>query len=521
MKQDVSVLLQTPRLDDAQIRALSPEDRVKYLENLKREIRFAKRYKSMRYVPNPKQEAFHLSKAPIRAVFGGNRSGKTTCGGNEFIWHITGNYPDWYPAEMQYHRSVKGRLIASDYGKAVREVIIPFFDEWLDDGLIEKVLRNPIGVPVKYFFKNGSTFDIVTHEQETKAFEGWKGDIAWFDEPPPRAKYIATMRGLIDHGGRIWITATPLSEPWMYDEIACNPDKDRVFVETMDIRDNKLLSPEFIAAFEKSLTADERTARIHGQHLHLTGRVYKEFNDNTHVVPDFEIKAHWPRYMCIDPHPRKATAVLWLAVDEHDNYWVYDELKFEGSIDMMSNAIHAQEGELIPHQRFIDPAMDKDNELFGGMNVRKEFMKNGVYCQRANNDFNLGLSRIKQALRSEFVPLVRKTVPRLHVFQSCRNLIDEFQHYSWDDYKRNPEAHGVKEKVRKRDDDFLDCLRYIFNAGPRFYNVVENEDEGEVTYAGTYTKYPTKRAVDQPRHIVAGKTGVSYKDLIERQDANS
>ena len=143
-------------------------------------------------------------------MFGGNRSGKTTAGGMEFLFHITGLYPKWYPEERKIKGIVKGRIIAKDFQKGVGEVIIPFLDEWLDMSLVKKKYRNPIGVPVKWTLKNGNQFDILSHEQNTEQYEGWRGHVAWFDEPPPRDKYIATLRGLVDFGGRNWLTLTPL-----------------------------------------------------------------------------------------------------------------------------------------------------------------------------------------------------------------------------------------------------------------------------------------------------------------------
>ena len=149
--------------------------------------------KILTYDPMPKQLAFHTSAAPCRAIFGGNRSGKTTCGGMEFAFHITGDYPVWYPEDQRWHGAIKGRIIARDYAKGVGEIISPFFEEWLDPSLIARKVKNHQGIITKYFMKNGSVFDILTHEQDVEQFEGWKGHIAWFDEPPPRDKYIASL----------------------------------------------------------------------------------------------------------------------------------------------------------------------------------------------------------------------------------------------------------------------------------------------------------------------------------------
>jgi len=424
----------------------------------------------------------------------------------EFLFHMTGMYPKWYPVENRFSGAIKGRIIAKDFQKGVGEVIIPFLDEWLDESLVAKKYRNPIGVPVKWTLKNGSVFDILSHEQNTEQYEGWKGHIAWFDEPPPREKYIATLRGLVDWRGRNWLTLTPLTQPWIYDEIYTNPDHKRIHCVTVNMRDNPHLDELAIQEFEASLTEEEKEARIHGRFLHLSGLVYKEFNPNHHIVDDFEIPPLWTRYMAIDPHERTPTAVMWFAVDPKGNHWIYDELWLEGAdLKTIALGILSQEGRDPPRIRLIDPHNDKDNLIAGGFNVRKELMKHGVFCTRANSDTQLGKSRIRKALKPMYNLLSKTLQPQLRVFRSCTQTIYEFQHYLWDNYKHNPEQYGLKDQVRKKDDHFMDCLRYIYNFGPEFFTE-KDEDEDEVEYTGKYTKYPTKTP----------KRG-SYHSLTEQQ----
>lgn len=518
MSSNASLPLQGTYLKEAEFQALPREEQENYIELLHHEVAYRKSRKLLYYLPNPKQEKFHRSNAHIRAIFGANRSGKTTAGIVEFLWHMTGMYPEWYPEDSRYNTSIKGRMVATDFQKGVGEVIIPALDEWLDTSFVVRKYRNPIGIPVKWELKNGSVFDILTYEQSTEQFEGWKGHIAWFDEPPPRDKYIATLRGLVDTRGRCWLTLTPLTQPWIYDEIYTKSSPD-VFVVTMDIRDNLkrvengrnmgFLTEEAIQQFERSLTEEEKEARLHGRFLHLSGLVYKEFRPEINVCDIPRIQKHWTRYFCIDPHPRVPTACVWLAVDEKDNYYVYDELWLsEMNIEQIANAIHVQEGELKAHIRLIDPAMDKDNELFNGANIRKELMKYGVFCQRANNDPNLGKSRIKQALMPKYSHLHKASIPQLRISRDCTRVIYEFQHYQWDEYRRHADEKDPKEKVKKKFDHTMDCLRYIYNANPHYIPEVENEQEEEIEYAGTYAKYPVRKH----------RTG-SYYSLVEPKNA--
>lgn len=411
----------------------------------------------------------------------------------EFLFHATGTYPDWYPKDERFDRSIVGRIVAQDFQKGVGEVILKFLDEWLDPSLVVKKTRNPMGVPIKWELKNGSVFDILTYEQSTESFEGWKGDIVWFDEPPPRDKYIATLRGLIDRRGRCWLTLTPLKQAWIYDDIYTAADGEHISVVTVDMGDNPHLSKKAKEEFERNLTEEEKEARIHGKFMHLSGLIYKQFGDHNIVEPP-EIKPDWTRLFAIDLHERQKAACLWFAVDPQGNHWIYDELWIgEVTIEQLAHAIHAQEGELKPLVRYIDPAMDKDNELAGGFNPRKELMKYGVFCQRANTDPHLGKSRIRGALRPQYSHILGQDVPLLRVSRWCKQVIYEFQHYMWDEFARERSERDPKQKPKKMNDHFMDCLRYIYNSDPVYRPGVNEQDESEVEFSGTYAKYPVEK----------------------------
>ena len=169
------------------------------------------------------QYYFHISQADVRAFFGANRSGKTTAGAVEILFHATGMYPDWYPVERRYPRSVKGRILASDFKKAVGEVITESLNAWIPPETLLNRDKNPQGIYDKYFIRHKSggisTFDIITYEQDVGVAEGWSGDFAWYDEPPPRPHRIATARGLIDRMGFEIFTLTPLKEAYLFDEL--------------------------------------------------------------------------------------------------------------------------------------------------------------------------------------------------------------------------------------------------------------------------------------------------------------
>ena len=71
-------LLQSHHLTAEQFQGLSRPDQEAYLKVMNEEVDWLKTKKLLMYEPMPKQRLFHTSVCPRRALFGGNRTGKTT-----------------------------------------------------------------------------------------------------------------------------------------------------------------------------------------------------------------------------------------------------------------------------------------------------------------------------------------------------------------------------------------------------------------------------------------------------------
>lgn len=419
------------------------------------------------YAPHTKQAQFHNSLARTRAIFGGNRSGKTYAGSAEFVMHMTRKYPQWYEG-IRYDHPIKGRVVAKDFQKGVGEVVEPAIRMWLSKHDIKRSHKNPQGLVTKYELKSGNSFDIMTHEQDTTQFEGWAGDIIWFDEPPPRDKYVASLRGLVDTYGRCMLTLTPLTQPWIYDEIYTSHDRN-IFCITVDMRDNPHLSERAIKDYEKELTDDEREARIHGKFLHLQGLVYKEFNHAVHVIPAKSLQG--PIYFSIDPHDRTPTKMIWAQVDETNDVFIIQELSCQDTIENISKAIQKLETNLriTPQIRFIDPNYgQKKLNIVTGRTIKEEFERHNIKMVLANDDITAGHLKVKEYLKYDKTrPIDLDNRPKLYIFNDCREVIKGMTHYIWDEWKNEGER-DKKEKPRDIFKHFPDCIRYLLMANPRY-----------------------------------------------------
>jgi hypothetical protein len=427
-------------------------------------------------------------------VLGSNRSGKTVWGVNEAIAHSLG-YRPWLP-ESHPQRIVRlangepipvpniGRIIAQNYQQAIQQTIFPKLQEWAPAGWY-KVKRDNRGIPTEIRWKNGSIIYLMSNDQDDMAFEGTNGHWAWADEPIDYKKYVGLKRGLVDFSGHMWMTMTPLTQPWIHDIIVsrANDADGRVKLFKFSVWDNCVengghLHREDIEEFLSDLREDELEARLHGNFLHLAGRIYKEWEpESPYWVNEFTIPEAWPRVCVIDPHPRKPIAVLWAAVSPDEQIIVYRDLfnprlktvkdvadkmkELEGWSWSKSKEqwVRGEDAEPVSF-RVIDTSAKQD-ERTSGDNIWKRFASEGIYTQMAKKrNAEAGYDAIHEALKMKY----DWDEPGLIVFNTCAHVKQNFLNFCWDDWasSKQRELKGDKQDVRKNHDDFIDCIRYIY-----------------------------------------------------------
>lgn len=454
---------------------LETTDKQRILKLIMASEQYPETHATLCYEPHDKQALFHCAPNKGRAIFGGNQSGKTYSGIMEDAFHFTLDYPTWYPENLRYKHPTVGRILVKDFPKAVGEVIEPALIRSIHPRYISSVKRNSQGYLTKLIGKNSSRIDIVTHEMDTMSQEGWQGDWLHMDEPAPRDKFVANLRGLIRRAGRWWLTCTPLTEPWMYDEIYSNP---KHFCINVDIRDNPHLNEEQIKVFEDSLTEDEKEARLHGKFMHLSGLVYPEFEVSVHVRPSTTvIPPDWPRRLMVDPHDRRPFAMSWAAVDPLDRLWIYREWPLEmfhkltSSRRSVQDYVHlireAENGEEV-YRRLMDSRFGKQPKMqIEGRDMQDQpnlfdmFDEKGMtfepsYWTQSLSSADPGHQEVKNRLRVSAIT----SEPSIFVLSNCINTIYAFQHNVWE---------SDREKQGQFAKDFLDLVRFAVMDEPKYF----------------------------------------------------
>lgn len=402
-----------------------------------------RRYKSERkmefFRPFPHQErVFELFRGGKRTVLlqGANRIGKTTT-----VAVFTGScclgYEPWSGRKSVFGgKPIKARVIGVDWEHHIKEVLVPAFKEWLPRGEYE-TRKNNVGVDYLWVFKNGSVMEFLTHIQDTKQHEGWSGDLVVFDEPPPKDKFIANYRGLIDTGGLCFMAFTAVYESWVLDDIVRSQDPTVGCITGVPITANPTLDETAIKAFQVGLTPEEKVARIEGGWLQLQGLIFKEFDIERHCIEPFEIPIDYPVVAMIDLHLSEKQAVLFVAVDKNNINFVIDEIFENASPEEIADMIKRRKEER--HWRieraYIDPLSKGDKNYFRNRaNVRDSFAiieeslrQKGILLEVSSKDKASGIRNVRNWFKGP------NGIPILYIFNTCKRTIWEIQRWGYDE----------------------------------------------------------------------------------------
>lgn len=455
----------TEQLDDQEVLTLKQ----RALQLQRQRLRMVKADGLRYYRPHPKQVAFHAAGVRFkrRMMRSGNRFGKSTMGVAEDCAWLRGERT-WLPESDPARRGgipqhkVKLLVITTDWSK-VDEVFTSQRggDEgkiwkFLPEGFVKKVKRNHDGVIDIIECHNGSLvrFDTVkSWKNNPQATESSDWDAIHIDEPCPEGMWKSASRGLMDRHGSAWFTLTPLSEFWINDlffpaDTGQGAQRDSVWSETGTTYDNPYLSAEAIREFENDLTEEERQCRINGIPLHLSGLIYKEFQQNVHVLQDTPAgwsgidspPITWPVYFYIDPHPQTPHCVLFVSVSPFGQLFYFKDLFVHCTIKELSELIKAVTvGRRVIRGR-CDP-LGFINDPITKSNMAEEFAKHEVYVEKAVKDPSTGILQVKELLKRR--PLHPMFSP------ACRRTLWEIQRFCWDEKTNKP---------IDKDDHAMECL---------------------------------------------------------------
>lgn len=432
-------------------------------------------------VPANDQQAVYDAVCKIRAVLGGNRSSKS----QTMVKLTTDLALGMHPTLSVLHPApTKGYIIAPKWEDNIKAVILEkkkkFIPRcYLRGGSWDRAWSEGHR---RLDYANGSFERFFTYTQDRDVLGGQDLDYAAMDEHGPYTHFLELMARLSDRNGMMILTYTPEEGmTWEREEIieASEINPDRVKYWMFSIYGNPHLDKKGVEEFAATIKdPNMRRAKLYGEHVLLTGAVIPGFNEQRSIVPDFEIPAHWPRSLILDPHDRTPHAVLWMAWDEKDNCYVYRTMKRRATMPELVEAIRvASAGERIDC-RICDEANDgdeKDNR--GNKSIMEELRDEGMSFeptgQKSEAAFKGGIHKLRHGFTCDAIS--RK--PKIYIFESCNygsgetidgkpqgSIVWELQRYRYKKEQRADEE-TLRESIACVNDHLVTCLRYGYYVG--------------------------------------------------------
>jgi phage terminase large subunit-like protein len=452
------------------------------------------------YKPHSKQVAFHKSDDYIRLYLGGNRAGKTHGGVMEDLYWVL----NCHPYLVTPPPPVNIRVVCPSFNDGFEEVLLPKYKALIRPsdyygGDWEKAYNRALR---RITFKNGSTIRFMSYEQDVQKFSGASLHAIHFDEEPPKDIYNECAARVVDTGGRMWITMTPVDGiTWVYDElyepVKEASDREDIVLQTKEVgpvyrsakkevtvvevgmNENPYLDTKARDRFLNSLEdKDERAARSHGQFVAVGGKVFPEFGSDTHVIdPVSSPSAYfrdWTIYTSVDHGWNNPTAWLWHAVSPDGVIITFMEhYKAQMTIPEHASAVHQLEKafKINPEFRVGDPAL-KQTQAVTGVSVLGEYALRGLHInvEGIPRDPQIGIAKMHQyfKLRGEVRDSTTGTLlspgqPSWYVTENCPNFIKELKNLTFQKYEsaKLRYKHNKKEQVQKKNDHAFDSAKYF------------------------------------------------------------
>jgi hypothetical protein len=421
-----------------------------------------------------------------RLLFGGNQAGKSMTVAFDLVLHLLDKHPT-----KRWRRPINAWVVAPVYDNIYNGIyrhLMAFIPPWE----IAQTGEWCSGYKGRMYqwveLKNGSmvTNRAAKGESGRASVASAKCDIIAVDEEVEEVVWKELQaRRLSAVGSLVTVSATmEKSQPWL-----CQLE-ERAEAGDHTIHLIRLSSEAAVRAghveqsvvdeMKASLTEEDYRVRILGQSRRTMGLVYGDFDQLRSIVPKRRVDEGGMkvcRYVGIDPGIRTC-AVVWIAFFENGDAEIYRTMKFQNK-----NYLEVAEGIMsagkwrrdfsqgkpawIPgpgteriETYYIDPsARNRDVAGLAQLGLADLLRKEGVVpLTLANNDVDFGVNLVRSYLAVD--PLLGR--PHLFGQDHCRDLLWERGRYKID-------SNG---KPKKRDDHFMDAMRYVFASAPGF---VEND----------------------------------------------
>lgn len=424
------------------------------------------------YTASERQTIFHKTKADEKLYGGAAGGGKTAAIVAECVT-LALRYPG-IPINM-FRRTIP------DLNKTVKLELVRQCGRYIKAGHMKwQTQANGEHEGRTYVFKNGSsiTLNYLDNENDVYHYQGAEMPIiavdeltqfpmAWIDylitrnrtgnEEWPVMFLAGTNPGGIGHG---WVKKRFIDhKPWgeVFEvELPDGETKTRVFIPAkLDDHPNEKFKKDYNKQLQSIEDPNLRKALREGSWTTFAGQVFTEFDYHTHVIPPFQIPAHWQRWRAMD-HGNN-NSVGWFARDpSNDRIFMYREYRtteYKEIGEKARNIKQFESGENISYG-LADPSIwaDGQGDHSTGKSIAQLYVDNGVTWMPANNDRKAGLEIVHSKLAIQ-----DDGKPGIQFFSTCASTITTVPDLPYDKVK-------VDDVDTNANDHDYDMLRYALMA---------------------------------------------------------
>lgn len=297
---------------------LSRQEKIELLE-LDQERERRVREDPLKYAKqHEKQKEVSAVQKAIRALFWGNRVGKTEWGAQETARYALNDHPYRVigePVEI---------WCACPSFDVQEETTQPKLLRYIPESAIARIdyLRGKI--IKKLQLKNGTIISFKSYDQGREKFQGAGKRLIWFDEEPPKdiwkECFVRVEAGVqLD----VILTMTAIKGmTWVYDEIYKSTNNPDLFVSEAGWDDNPWLTEGQKAQMARGLTAAELKVRKEGKFVKRVGLICAWWERGIHIRHYDSLNPTWTWYEVLDGGFSDPAAYLLIGVDNDNNVHV-------------------------------------------------------------------------------------------------------------------------------------------------------------------------------------------------------
>lgn len=453
------------------------------LEELVFAVRNDMEYNALKYFrPFEHQRRFFATHdTDRRGILAANRVGKTVSTCYETAMHLTGRYPEWWEGK-RYNKPVNVMMA----GEGWTQVALVLQNEMLGtndvkivknlgtgaiprDCIVMDTMRNDgancMGVEIRHTSGSNSYLLFANYTQEVRQMQGFKLNIAVFDEQPPDDFFSEIVTRTATTQGQVLCSFTPLkglnglvSKFWNHEDGYSHIRVSWDDVPEYDPWGEPFLLMSTRQQLERDYLPHERDARRNGRPVMGKGAVFQIPNWPTYKNGDYDFKNYinLKRLIALDLGLVNDKTVVSLMYWDEDNNeaWLHTQIVVKGTEE--ANPMHYVQHMLRPEVFGCPIVLPPDAATPGRYTMSsqslREFLESyelNVYPEpirnppdregRITNNKSFGINVMRQMLE----------LGTLHVNENCVEFIREAQNYYAD------------EKGRFSDpDDCIDSARY-------------------------------------------------------------